>query len=177
MPSLAPYGHAGIFNDGSATRARWCTTRSRAAPIDDEMRTSVSLARSEHRHITTFAILPASHSAPSVYLRCWHHGRPLYPRGSAATLMSGSSVSRPARDKRRLLLRLGMQHPQTQLWSILAQDRVPGCVRTRRRSVVAISSRRTEEMGAARGVGKGLVGENSFDEGREITQHLDGSVA
>ena len=177
MPSLAPYGHAGIFNDGSATRARWCTTRSRAAP---SMTRCVPVCRSPDQNTDTSPhslLLPASHSAPSVYLRCWHHGRPLYPRGSAATLMSGSSVSRPARDKRRLLLRLGMQHPQTQLWSILAQDRVPGSVRTRRRSVVAISSRRTEEMGAARGVGKGLVDENSFDEGREITQHLDGSVA
>jgi len=32
-------------------------------------------------------------------------------------------------------------------------------------------------MGAARDVGKGLVDGNSFDEGRELTQHLDGSVA
>ena len=146
------------------------------APPDPErppsMTRCVPVCRSPDQNTDTSRhslLLPASHSAPSVYLRCWHHGRPLYPRGSAATLMSGSSVSRPARDKRRLLLRLGMQHPQTQLWSILAQDRVPGSVRTRRRSVVAISSRRTEEMGAARGVGKGLVDENSFDEGRNHT--------
>src|SRR5882762_3423038 len=37
--------------------------------------------------------------------------------------------------------------------------------------------RRTEEMGAARDVGKGLVDGNPLDEGREITHHLDGGVA
>ena len=36
---------------------------------------------------------------------------------------------------------------------------------------------RTEEMGAARDVGKGLVDGDPLDEGREITQHLDGGVA
>ena len=37
--------------------------------------------------------------------------------------------------------------------------------------------RRTEEMGAARDVGKGLVDGNPLDEGREIADHLDGGVA
>ena len=37
--------------------------------------------------------------------------------------------------------------------------------------------RRTEEMGAARDVGKGLIDGNPLDEGREIAEHLDGGVA
>jgi hypothetical protein len=37
--------------------------------------------------------------------------------------------------------------------------------------------RRTEEMGAARDVGKGLVDGNPLDEGREIVDHLDGGIA
>jgi hypothetical protein len=37
--------------------------------------------------------------------------------------------------------------------------------------------RRTEEMRAARHVGKGLIDGNPLDEGREITQHLDDGVA
>src|SRR5258707_13078326 len=37
--------------------------------------------------------------------------------------------------------------------------------------------RRTEEMGAARDVGKGLVDGNPLDEGREIADHFDGGVA
>ena len=36
---------------------------------------------------------------------------------------------------------------------------------------------RTEEMGAACDVGKGLVDGNPFDEGREIVDHLDGGIA
>src|SRR5215471_994024 len=57
MPCLEPYGHAGIFNDGSATRARRCTTRSRAAPIDHEMRTSDvtrQIRTQIHHHIRYF---------------------------------------------------------------------------------------------------------------------------
>src|SRR5437773_1560141 len=38
-------------------------------------------------------------------------------------------------------------------------------------------SRRTEEMGAARYVGKGLVNGNPFHQRREIANHLDGGVA
>ena len=37
--------------------------------------------------------------------------------------------------------------------------------------------RRTEEMGAPRDVGKGLVDGNPLDEGREIIEHLDGGIA
>src|SRR5271168_1272417 len=37
--------------------------------------------------------------------------------------------------------------------------------------------RRTEEMGAARDVGKGLVDRDPLDERREIADHLDGGIA
>src|SRR5947209_12708518 len=37
--------------------------------------------------------------------------------------------------------------------------------------------RRTEEMGAARHVGKGLIDGDSLDEGREIMEHIDGGIA
>jgi hypothetical protein len=37
--------------------------------------------------------------------------------------------------------------------------------------------RRTEEVGASRNVGKGLVDGNSFDERSEIIKHIDGSIA
>src|SRR5207237_3133605 len=37
--------------------------------------------------------------------------------------------------------------------------------------------RRTEEMCAARDVGKGLVDGNPLDAGREIVDHLDGGIA
>src|SRR5438105_15501811 len=37
--------------------------------------------------------------------------------------------------------------------------------------------RRTEEMGAARDVGKGLVDGNPLDEGREIVDDLNGGIA
>ena len=37
--------------------------------------------------------------------------------------------------------------------------------------------RRAEQMGAARDVGKGLVDGDALDQGREITEHLDGGVA
>src|SRR6516162_652580 len=154
------------------------------APPDPErppsMTRCVPVCRSPDQNTDTSRhslLLPASHSAPSVYLRCWHHGRPLYPRGSAATLMSGSSVSRPARDKRRLLLRLGMRHPQTQLRSILTQDREAQLRPHSPAKHCCNFRRRTEEMGAARDVGKGLVDGNWVDEGHDITQHLDGSVA
>lgn len=37
--------------------------------------------------------------------------------------------------------------------------------------------RRTEQMGAARDVGKGLVDGDPLDEGREVSYHLDGGIA
>jgi len=37
--------------------------------------------------------------------------------------------------------------------------------------------RRTEERGAARDIGKGLVDGNPLDEGREIVDHLDSGIA
>src|SRR5271155_3844053 len=64
---------------------------------------------------------------------------------------------------------LGARHADRDRKAKLRPHAAPDCPRN--------FGRRTEEMGASRAVGKRLVDGNPLDEGREIADHLDGSIA
>src|SRR5258707_10203250 len=63
----------------------------------------------------------------------------------------------------------GARHADRDRKAQLRPHAVPDCPRD--------LGRWTEEMGAARDVGKGLVDGNPLDEWREIVDHLDGGIA